>query len=134
MHYLTLITIIIFNISNVKMDFSKKQINLAANSEKRSNQQVGLTPSQGFSSTGSTTALSSSGHVFGTSIINSWKPANTDMTAYRHRYNSFSRWPKQIEQRPEILARSGFYYSGCGDLFLLWTNIERMGIWRWCKL
>ena len=111
------------------MDFSKKQINLAANSEKRSNQQVGLTPSQGFSSTGSTTALSSSGHVFGTSIINSWKPANTDMTAYRHRYNSFSRWPKQIEQQPEILACSGFYYSGCGDLFLLWTNIEGMGIW-----
>ena len=97
------------------MDFSSKQINLAANSEKRSNQQVGLTPSQGFSSTGSTTALSSD-HVFGTSIINSWKPAHTDMTAYRRRYHSFARWPKQIEQRPEFLARSGFYYSGCGDL------------------
>ena len=99
MHYLTLIIIIIFNISNVKMNFSKKQINLTTNSEKRSNQQVGLIPSQGFSSTGSTTALSSSsGHVFGTSIINSWKPVNTDMTAYQCRYNSFSRWPKQIEQ------------------------------------
>ena len=100
MHYLTLITIILFNISNVKMDFSKKQIYLAANSEKRSYQKIGLTPSQGFSSTGSTTALSSSsGHVFGTtSIINSMTPANTEMTAYQCRFNSFSRWPKQKEQ------------------------------------
>ena len=99
MHYLTLITIILFNISNVKMDLPKKQIDLAANSEKRSYQKIGLTPSQGFSSTGSTTALCSSDHVLGTtSIINSWTPANTDMTAYGCRYNSFSRWPKQIEQ------------------------------------
>ena len=83
MHYLTLITIILFNISNVKMDFSKKQINLAANSEKRSYQKIELTPSQGFSSRGSTTALSSSDHVFSTtSIINSGTPVNTDMTAY----------------------------------------------------
>ena len=83
MYYLTLITIILFNICNVKMDFSKKQIDLAANSQKRSYQKIGLTPSQGFSSTGSTTALSSSDRVFGTtSIINSWTPVNTDMTAY----------------------------------------------------
>ena len=99
MYSLTLITVILFNISNVEMDFSKKQIDSAPNSEKRSYQKIGLTPSQGFSSTGSTTALSSSDHVFGTmSIINSWTPANADMTAYQHRYNSFSRWPQQIEQ------------------------------------
>ncbi|XP_041370863.1 baculoviral IAP repeat-containing protein 7-A-like [Gigantopelta aegis] len=35
-----------------------------------------------------------------------------DMTEEENRLASFSRWPRHLQQTPELLARAGFYYYG----------------------
>ena len=44
-----------------------------------------------------------------------WIPYNTSMVKLQNRLNSFKRWPIQMKQCPDDLARSGFYYSEVGD-------------------
>ena len=45
-----------------------------------------------------------------------WNPCNTFMVRYHRRLDTFKAWPRQLVQQPQQLARSGFYYSGRGDL------------------
>lgn len=31
------------------------------------------------------------------------------------RENTFNHWPTQLQQKPSVLARNGFFYTGVGD-------------------
>ncbi|XP_017799080.1 PREDICTED: putative inhibitor of apoptosis [Habropoda laboriosa] len=42
-------------------------------------------------------------------------PKNPDYAAYRGRLRTFSGWPENLKQTPEMLASAGFYYNGYGD-------------------
>ena len=44
-----------------------------------------------------------------------WNPDNLSMINLQARLRTFSSWPRQLVQRPEELAQSGFYYTGQGD-------------------
>lgn len=37
------------------------------------------------------------------------------MISYQNRKKSFNRWPPQMKQKPEALAKSGFFYTHEGD-------------------
>ena len=45
----------------------------------------------------------------------SWIPPNPTQSYHSDRMKTFEKWPKQIEQLPEHLARAGFYYTKQGD-------------------
>jgi len=38
-----------------------------------------------------------------------------NMSSYHNRLDTFRDWPRQIRQKPEEMARSGFFYRGEGD-------------------
>ena len=44
-----------------------------------------------------------------------WIPQNPLQSYYSDRIKTFQKWPKQIEQLAEDLARAGFYYTKVGD-------------------
>lgn len=44
-----------------------------------------------------------------------FNPLHSHMLFCKDRSISFQEWPRQIRQKPEELARNGFYYSGIGD-------------------
>ena len=50
------------------------------------------------------------------SVNKTWIPFNEIMSSNSQRYGSFAKWPKQMEQTPSNLVKSGFYYVGQGDL------------------
>ena len=45
-----------------------------------------------------------------------WIPFNDETSDNWKRYGSFAKWPKQMEQKPSDLVKSGFFYTGQGDL------------------
>lgn len=45
-----------------------------------------------------------------------WNPFNKEKVSWKKRLISFRDWPKYIQQRPRVLAASGFYYKGRGDI------------------
>ena len=52
---------------------------------------------------------------FGISLTETgWIPYNTSMVKLRNRLNSFKHWPIQMKQRPDDLAKLGFYYIEIG--------------------
>lgn len=53
--------------------------------------------------------------IFGSCVSKQWYPKNNFMFLYSSRIQSFKNWPKQIKQKPEELAQSGFYYHAEGD-------------------
>ena len=44
-----------------------------------------------------------------------WVPQNPTKSYYSDRIKTFKKWPKQLNQKPEDLARGGFYYINEGD-------------------
>ncbi|CAK9831205.1 Death-associated inhibitor of apoptosis 2 [Anthophora retusa] len=42
-------------------------------------------------------------------------PIHPDYATYSGRLRTFSGWPENLKQTPEILASAGFYYNGYGD-------------------
>ena len=40
---------------------------------------------------------------------------NPKMSSFDERFLSFRKWPKQIKQTPEEMAKSGWFYSGESD-------------------
>lgn len=46
------------------------------------------------------------------------KPLHTDKITLESRLKTFEGWPPQISQKPEELAKAGFYYTGKGDQVL----------------
>lgn len=82
-----------------------------------------------------------------TSTNSSWTPANIAMAKYSARERSFDYWPKQLVQKPDQFIKSGFYYTGRGDVVCCffcnltlknWTSTdivdnEHMRYSRWCK-
>ncbi|XP_020293739.1 E3 ubiquitin-protein ligase XIAP-like isoform X2 [Pseudomyrmex gracilis] len=42
-------------------------------------------------------------------------PANPRYAVYEKRLQTFTGWPKDLTQTPEMLAAAGFYYTGCRD-------------------
>ena len=49
-------------------------------------------------------------------VNKTWIPFNDEMSNNWKRYGSFAKWPKQMEQKPSDLVKSGFFYTGKGDL------------------
>ncbi|XP_033739743.1 baculoviral IAP repeat-containing protein 3-like isoform X2 [Pecten maximus] len=45
-----------------------------------------------------------------------WNPFNYEMVSWKKRLLSFENWPKSLIQKPRVLAASGFYYKGRGDI------------------
>lgn len=39
-------------------------------------------------------------------------PANPKYAVYEKRLQTFTDWPKDLTQTPEMLAAAGFYYTG----------------------
>ena len=74
------------------------------------------TPSP-VTSTGPPPPLYNHTYSFGrqTLLNDDWTPFSTIMARKTRRLQTFERWPKQMSQKPEYLASSGFYYSGQGD-------------------
>ena len=50
------------------------------------------------------------------SVNKTWIPFNGTMGSNRQCFGTFAKWPKQMEQTPSDLVKSGFYYTGQGDL------------------
>lgn len=44
-----------------------------------------------------------------------FKPAYKDMMYFYSREQSYGNWPEQLVQRPNELARNGFFYTNIGD-------------------
>ncbi|CAL7946636.1 unnamed protein product [Xylocopa violacea] len=42
-------------------------------------------------------------------------PKKVDHATYEGRLRTFSNWPENLKQTPEMLASAGFYYNGFGD-------------------
>ncbi|KAF5301489.1 hypothetical protein FQR65_LT08792 [Abscondita terminalis] len=42
-------------------------------------------------------------------------PKKSKYATFESRLRSFTMWPENIIQTPELLAQAGFYYEGCGD-------------------
>ena len=59
--------------------------------------------------------LSISGESFIPEKKDNWIPQNPFNSYYSDRIKTFQKWPKQIQQRPEDLAKAGFYYTKVGD-------------------
>ena len=49
-------------------------------------------------------------------VNKTWNPFNDEMSNNWKHYGSFAKWPKQMEQKPSDLVKSGFFYTGKGDL------------------
>ena len=48
------------------------------------------------------------------------------MARYERRLHSFKGWPKQMAQHPIDMVRSGFYYSGSGDVVKEWNSVDNI--------
>ena len=46
---------------------------------------------------------------------NEWKPKFLQYSKESSRLKSFATWPKQMNPKPEELARAGFFYEGVSD-------------------
>lgn len=44
-----------------------------------------------------------------------FKPVHQNMMYFISRIKSYGNWPEQLKQKPEDLARNGFFYSDIGD-------------------
>ncbi|KAK4883076.1 hypothetical protein RN001_006395 [Aquatica leii] len=42
-------------------------------------------------------------------------PKKSKYATFESRLRTFTMWPEDIIQTPEVLAQAGFYYEGCGD-------------------
>ena len=44
-----------------------------------------------------------------------WVPVNEEFAHYKRRLNTFDTLPKQMDPKPDELARAGFFYSGVSN-------------------
>ena len=58
-----------------------------------------------------------------------WSPHNAVMEKYEKRLGTFDKWPKQMRQKAEEMALSGFYYGGVGDLVVCFYCNIRLRNW-----
>ena len=49
---------------------------------------------------------------------------------YENRLNTFEHWPKQMLPDKYALARSGFFYTGCGDKVKCFSCGQVIGDWE----
>lgn len=86
----------------------------AAKKNATSFQRKLLSPAFFKSSAGSQTSKwsFSSGPV---ETVNEWKPKFVEFCKQSSRMKSFSTWPKQMNPKPQDLARVGFFYEGVSD-------------------
>ena len=47
--------------------------------------------------------------------FNEWKPKHLSYCKESSRMSSFNTWPKQMNPKPEQLAKAGFFYEGVSD-------------------
>ncbi|XP_059481873.1 baculoviral IAP repeat-containing protein 3-like isoform X1 [Neocloeon triangulifer] len=48
--------------------------------------------------------------------IQQWNPPrHPERSLILKRMESFKNWPKGLSQTPDVLAKAGFFYTGCGD-------------------
>ncbi|XP_059484228.1 death-associated inhibitor of apoptosis 1-like [Neocloeon triangulifer] len=48
--------------------------------------------------------------------IHEWNPPrHPEKSLISKRMETFKNWPKGLSQTPDVLARAGFFYTGCGD-------------------
>ena len=47
--------------------------------------------------------------------FNEWKPKHLSYCKESSRMSSFNTWPKQLNPKPEQLAKAGFFYEGVSD-------------------
>ena len=49
-------------------------------------------------------------------VTNAWTPYNASMANSTNRRGTFISWPKQMKQKPQDMVKSGFFYTGRGDV------------------